>query len=716
MQCDHIELRWKNCQTVLPPSLHPSGGTYKFCFLRENDFPSSSPYQIPADRIEYTLSSLCVMPEVNVNANRKEKSGAAPRVVQTDSYISDNALQNITACLSGRLNNYDDWMRTGFALASLGERGREHFIRISRTNPAYQDTEESLNKKFDGLLKDYKGDIKTGTLFTIAKKYGYLSDEKHFWKMMKKRVRISINSLISFLEAEGFAKMFINREYIFIKETNNVISEISKVNIKDYLINYVNMHAEGTLRAMILEKLLRNTNLCSEHILECIKTVTPDFVREAKDKAYFFFANCFAEVNIETIKLKDYSELPGKIWSRQITPRELSPEIFNRVSEGIKCEFALFLENVCRSGPERFSALKSAIGYLLHSYKDPSCAKAIIFTDEKLSENAFGRSGKGLAARAVSLMKNVLKIDGKNFTFEKNFVFQSVDPDTQLIIFDDVKKKFSFDKLFSILTEGITIEKKNKGEYRVPYDKSPKVLITTNHTVEGIDDSSLDRQFVVEFSDYYNAQYKPKDDLGHLLFDEWDDEQWNVFYVFMLECCMLYLKHGLKSYKYVNLTKKKLIDTTAPEFEEFIRSLALNTEYNRREIYEQFKKEYPDFGQLKQQTFSKWTSAYVNLFNLDITERKSGHERYITITRNTKPEQKQTYQQNNQMINNRQYSIFNRHCFLLSSSPVQSSTGSRMSLQTVAQTSSLSLLRALSLLFQTKERERVRFRINLDLF
>src|SRR3989339_1297306 len=23
--CDHIELRWQNCQTVLPPSLHPSG-------------------------------------------------------------------------------------------------------------------------------------------------------------------------------------------------------------------------------------------------------------------------------------------------------------------------------------------------------------------------------------------------------------------------------------------------------------------------------------------------------------------------------------------------------------------------------------------------------------------------------------------------------------------------------------------------------------------
>ena len=59
-------------------------------------------------------------------------------------------------------------------------------------------------------------------------------------------------------------------------------------------------------------------------------------------------------------------------------------------------------------------------------------------------------------------MKNVLRIDGKNFRFDKSFPFQSVNPDTQIMFFDDVNKKFGFEKLFSIITEGITIEKKNK--------------------------------------------------------------------------------------------------------------------------------------------------------------------------------------------------------------------------------------------------------------
>ena len=82
-------------------------------------------------------------------------------------------------------------------------------------------------------------------------------------------------------------------------------------------------------------------------------------------------------------------------------------------------------------------------------------------------------------------MKKVDSIDGKDFSFEKNFKFQTVSTDCQVLVFDDVKKNFEFERLFSIITEGIEIEYKNQGTIKIPVEKSPKIVITTNYTIKG---------------------------------------------------------------------------------------------------------------------------------------------------------------------------------------------------------------------------------------
>ena len=72
-----------------------------------------------------------------------------------------------------------------------------------------------------------------------------------------------------------------------------------------------------------------------------------------------------------------------------------------------------------------------------------------------------------------------------------------------------------------------------------------------------------------------------------------------------------------------------MIDETAVEFEEFIKDVPLNVEQNKKDLFERFKKEYEDFGQMKQNTFSKWTKVYAELYDLTVDERKSGADRYI---------------------------------------------------------------------------------------
>jgi hypothetical protein len=74
--------------------------------------------------------------------------------------------------LKEKLEGYEDWMNCGFALASLGEAGREYFIELS-DNPKYNDSIDDINNKFDNFVETRTGDITLATLFKIAKNYGY---------------------------------------------------------------------------------------------------------------------------------------------------------------------------------------------------------------------------------------------------------------------------------------------------------------------------------------------------------------------------------------------------------------------------------------------------------------------------------------------------------------------------------------------------------------
>jgi hypothetical protein len=66
-------------------------------------------------------------------------------------------------------STYDDWIRVGFALASLGERGREFFHVCSQQNEKYNYDE--TNKKFNSLLK-CNGNISIATFFAACKQHG----------------------------------------------------------------------------------------------------------------------------------------------------------------------------------------------------------------------------------------------------------------------------------------------------------------------------------------------------------------------------------------------------------------------------------------------------------------------------------------------------------------------------------------------------------------
>ena len=62
-------------------------------------------------------------------------------------------------------------------------------------------------------------------------------------------------------------------------------------------------------------------------------------------------------------------------------------------------------------------------------------------------------------------------------------LLSNVGLDTKVVAIEDVRKNVDFEGFYSIITEGITVEKKNKDELFIPYKDSPKILFTTNYTI-----------------------------------------------------------------------------------------------------------------------------------------------------------------------------------------------------------------------------------------
>jgi hypothetical protein len=227
-------------------------------------------------------------------------------------------------------------------------------------------------------------------------------------------------------------------------------------------------------------------------------------------------------------------------------------------------EWRRLLNNVMGGDDRRVNSLWSAIGYLLHDYKDSANAKAIIFVDEEISDVPSGRTGKSLAARGLRELVPAQKIETRNFNFGGQFSFQSIGIEDQFIEFDDAPEDFQFENLFGVTTGDMQVERKYQDEVTIPFDDLPKILITTNYVIEGEDASFEDRVFHIEFAPHYGKNHRPEDDFGHRLFEEeWGRKNWRRFDNLSMLLVRKYLRDGLKPYRHKNLEKRKLRQETS---------------------------------------------------------------------------------------------------------------------------------------------------------
>ncbi|MCI4435890.1 MAG: hypothetical protein JHC33_03660 [Ignisphaera sp.] len=456
------------------------------------------------------------------------------------------------------------------------------------------------------------------TIEAVLNKVEEDNAKQTFWdKNDRGAIRIIHILFKQFLEDSGFYKYCPEggKNYVFVKVTNNLIDHTSEKEIKDFIL----AHLLELDDISVYNYFADNTRFFKEEFLSMLSTIDIYFIADNKDSSYLYYKNCAVKILRDEIITIDYLDLGGYVWKDHVIDRN-----FNICDVTDNCYFRKFIHNVNGGDLNRVKSMESTIGFLMHGYKNLSFCPAIILNDEVISDNPEGGTGKGLIMNALSNMKKLVVIDGKSFTFERSFAYQLVSADTQILCFDDVKKHFDFERLFSVVTEGLTLEKKNKDAIKIPFAKSPKIAITTNYAIKGAGNSFARRKWELELHQYYTKEYTPLDEFGKLMFGDWNDDDWCEFDNYMVGCLKDYLTTGLVKSKFVNLKIRQLSAATSHEFIEWcglVDKQERNTNLDsgirlyKNDLYFNFVDEYPDYAPKAKMTISRtkfyqWLVSY----------------------------------------------------------------------------------------------------------
>ena len=455
------------------------------------------------------------------------------------------------------------------------------------------------------------------------------SNTLKFWNKNDRGVVSVIHFMFkAFLHDLGYFRYYPNggNNFIFVKIRSNIVDNATEENIKDDVLKHLEQLDDLTIYNYFADK----TRFFKEDFLTMIDAKDIPFLHDTKYECYIYYRNCAVKVERKDISVVQYENLGGYIWKDQIIDREFM------LCDSTTCDYKTFLSNICNSDEERIDSVRSTIGFLLHGHKDKSFCPAIIVNDEVISDNPEGGTGKGLLIQGISEMKKNILINGKEFSFDKSFAYQLVSADTQVLTFDDVRKNFNFENLFSVITEGITLEKKNKDAIKIPYARSPKIVITTNYAIKGKGSSFERRKWELELTRHYHSGFTPYDEFKRLLFDDWDENEWCRFDNYMINNIKYYMQRGFVKSKFKNLSTRKFIAETNHDFYEWVMDDDTNLigyKLHKGDVYNNFVLEYPDYSKkLSRKMFIKWMKSYSQyVTGQDPEEGRDQHGRYMII-------------------------------------------------------------------------------------
>lgn len=414
-----------------------------------------------------------------------------------------------------------------------------------------------------------------GALVPVSR-YSSSTDIYSITQTSKGEDKVEFNDVeaFRFLAASGFYRLRNSDEaatgYEFIRIDDGIIDRVASYEVRDFIRSYITANCKNDLVLRFFKKKL--STIMSDKQLEELDIISDDFNNFTSGVQRTCYNNGQVEITANAITP---NKPISQVWRSRIVPRRFTrvPIIkdiqkigdnfyIEYTPEAAKCEFLSFLVNTSNnffahdaerelSDSETFEWIHhivnkiTTLGFLLCDYKYASERKAVIIQDHLMSEvgQSHGGAGKSIVGNAIGHVVNQFFIDGKQMKRDDEFLLSGVTKATRNIFIDDVKTNFAFENFFAMVTGPMYVNPKGKDRYCIPLKDSPKILITTNHAINKANEAATKRRIIyMEFSTWYNPDHTLVDDFHHMFFDDWNEEQWNLFDNLMAECVMYYFR------------------------------------------------------------------------------------------------------------------------------------------------------------------------------
>jgi DNA primase len=558
--------------------------------------------------------------------------------------------------------------------------------------------------KYKNELWKYNDDETSSDIVVLAQP---LSEEEKFWEEKTRRsnggkeetvLRFNYYRCFKFLHSRGFSvhKNFDKKDML-VKVEKKVVTPIESIEIDRYVKEFVETMENEDLSNLIISGDERYFN--ESKLKKNLKYLQPEFLQAGRGVEYFLFNDKYWVITADKITEAPLNSLERYVFKDQISDRNANvlntpilrvthiPEGTNAdVAKGHfqidwsedaeRCQFLLYLYRAsnfykekeaagtaltpeeCNECDRHFLQKLTAFGYLIHTHPDPRVTKAVVAMDGKISEvgTSEGRSGKSLYGLALKQVRPMVTVPGKekNLT-EDRFLLEEVEPGkTKILGVDDVRVNFDFEHFFPFITGNAKYETKGVRRTTLPFEKTPKLFITTNHAINERGGSFAARMIKLSFSDWYyddgNGNVNtPLKEFGVSFFTEWEFDQWNLFFNLAAVSLQVYFQYGIIPAPNDRIERRRLRQDIGETFIDwadtyFSTSNNVNRPIERKQFTDDFHSAHPELrktvdARRVKQKLIMWCKFSYKVFNPGRENKghphggdhKSGGVEYFTV-------------------------------------------------------------------------------------
>ena len=475
-------------------------------------------------------------------------------------------------------------------------------------------------------------------------------------------------SLIQFLTFQGFYRYSLQHKnqqkgalnYILVKVEGHIVREVSVPDIKQFVLQWAKEHYVS----LKVQDMVISSQFLSEKGLSSLPEIQLNFRSATEADQLYFFRHKVVRVSPSGItNEKSNRGLNCHVWENKVIDHNIKVDkdpqfriaknpagqwdievlekdnmFFNYLINASRMHWRTELEEPFKPGDEkakeayhnanRFNIAGPnlgedaiheqklhlinkifSIGYLMHAYKDPAKTWCLYVMDAKIpteEHQSNGRSGKSFCISSITrFFKNTFPLEGRNpKLLDNQFIYDGVDEDTDVVFVDDANRFLKFDFFFSSLTGTMRINPKHGKQFELPYEASPKFVITTNYAPINTDASNIERLLIMMFSDYYHgktADYNerrqiPDDFNGQRFFAEgFSEQQYNKFFNFCMQCLQFFMGVALADKIDApgdNVEKRNVVQQMGEDFrawaDTYFSPEKLDTLIMRRELQDDY--------------------------------------------------------------------------------------------------------------------------------